>query len=114
MRVRENYRLWFWVTMNLISLCRESRVVVGVVVWEMRFDVLDVSSPPPFSRAVWVDVDDKVRLLGCRRLNLERRLGCCGRLQGGLMTFERGNQVAVVCVGSSQERSQLMLRFSDC
>ena len=56
MRRRENYRLWFWVTMNLISLCRESRVVVGVVVWEMRFDVLDV---PPLSRVVWVGVDDR-------------------------------------------------------
>jgi hypothetical protein len=46
MRRRENYRLWFWGTMNLISLCRESRVVVGVVVWEMHFDVLDVPFPP--------------------------------------------------------------------
>jgi len=29
------------------------------------------------------------------------------------MIFKRGNQVDVVCVGSSQQRSQLMLRFSD-
>ena len=47
MRRRENYRLWFWGTMNLISPCRESRVVVGVVVWEMRFDVLDVTPRSP-------------------------------------------------------------------
>jgi hypothetical protein len=46
MRLRESYRLWFWVMMSLISLCRENRVVVGVVVWEMRFDVLDVPAPP--------------------------------------------------------------------
>jgi len=30
------------------------------------------------------------------------------------MIFEGGNQVDVVCVGSFQQRSQLMLRFSDC
>ena len=46
--------------MNLISRCRESRVVVGVVVWEMRFDVLDVPFPHhPLSRVVWVVVDDR-------------------------------------------------------
>ena len=44
MRAQENYLLWFWVKMNLISQCRESQVVVGIVVWEMPFDVLDVLS----------------------------------------------------------------------
>ena len=39
--------------MNLISLCRASLVAVGVVVWEMPFDVRDVL---PLFR---VGVDDR-------------------------------------------------------
>jgi hypothetical protein len=42
MQWRENYLLSFWEKMSSILQYRGNRVVVEVVDWEMRFDVLDV------------------------------------------------------------------------